>query len=424
VRAPCVFPFKKRNGLSPSSKNGIVWFPLCRFRSVVFPIKENNVQHRSTATHNHAPERSRGTPNGRFPAAHSISRMCNVYVPHGYGSRRQERNAAKAHHHPDDHVRVIGLEGSAPRGLGRSSAPGPHESIFPASYEGVKRASEDGSSAARVRASQLRASGGSGEVPGEKGKSVIFRDGSRGRRLEARLDAAAVVQRQRGIGSGEAHHSTESLEVTSGGGEGAGDAAFKDFLILGELGVGVHSKVFHVRHKTTKMEMALKCYYRASLNDVTLQLVRDEMRIHSSVFHPSITAFYGWFEDDAAEGGNLYLLLELAKRGDVFSLIQTWSGGDSDGSLPSEGHACRTIIRPLISAVAHLHARGIMHRDIKAENLLMTDDHLSVKLADFGFAVNFRQRPLMTRVGTLEYMVGRCEFNSADPGNLERMHTR
>jgi len=29
---------KKRHGLSPSSENGIVWFPLCRFRSVVFPI--------------------------------------------------------------------------------------------------------------------------------------------------------------------------------------------------------------------------------------------------------------------------------------------------------------------------------------------------------------------------------------------------
>jgi len=41
VRAPCVFPSKKKHGLSPTSENGIVWFSLCRFRSVVFPMSEN-----------------------------------------------------------------------------------------------------------------------------------------------------------------------------------------------------------------------------------------------------------------------------------------------------------------------------------------------------------------------------------------------
>jgi hypothetical protein len=50
-----------------------------------------------------------------------------------------------------------------------------------------------------------------------------------------------------------------------------------------------------------------------------------------------------------------------------------------------------------------------MHRDIKAENVLLTDDKLSVKLADFGFAIDYRRNKTVARLGTLGYMVGRCK---------------
>jgi len=258
----------------------------------------------------------------------------------------------------------------------------------------------------------LRRSGGSWEAPdvGEQGQNGTFREvrasagTADGCRLKADFrDPAVAAPRRRGGRNTGMSHSPDTRGMGGGGGGGRG-AVFGDFLVLSELAAGSHSKVFHVKHKITRKEMAIKCYYRSSLSDAILELVREEIRIHSSVHHPDITEFYGWFEDEAAEGGNLYLMLELAKRGDVFNLIQTWSDMP-DGSRSSEAHACRIVIRPLVSAVSSLHAWGIMHRDIKAENLLLTDDHLSVKLADFGFAVNFRQQRSMTRVGTLEYMV-------------------
>ena len=121
----------------------------------------------------------------------------------------------------------------------------------------------------------------------------------------------------------------------------------------------------------------------------------------------------GWFED--AQG--IYLMLELAERGDLFAEIhdelrreRAASPDDASGrgrrpGTLSESHACRDVIRPLVSAVAHIHAKGIMHRGIKLENVLVTDDGASCKLADFGFAVNFTQHRAVTRLGTVEYMV-------------------
>jgi serine/threonine protein kinase len=53
-----------------------------------------------------------------------------------------------------------------------------------------------------------------------------------------------------------------------------------------------------------------------------------------------------------------------------------------------------------------------MHRDIKSDNLLMTDDGQSAKLADFGFAIDYERNRPDVRLGT---MVGRCKLNSVGP---------
>ncbi len=64
----------------------------------------------------------------------------------------------------------------------------------------------------------------------------------------------------------------------------------------------------------------------------------------------------------------------------------------------------RVLIRQLVSAVAHMHSRGICHRDIKLQNILlenMDDTHAQLKLIDFGFAARFLGvTPLKTRCGT------------------------
>lgn len=168
-----------------------------------------------------------------------------------------------------------------------------------------------------------------------------------------------------------------TFHAAAGGGYLFGTSAIRwsmrDFRTLNKLGSGKASTVYRVHHISSGMEMALKCYFRSQLSPQMLSLIRDEIDLHSTVQHPAITSFYGWFEDPR---GNVFLVLELAKRGDVFNAIYNGNAaasglsGRRTGTL-SESQACRTVIRPLVSAVAHLHAKGIMHRDIKVRFLLL-----------------------------------------------------
>ncbi|MBN3319599.1 SIK2 kinase, partial [Atractosteus spatula] len=91
----------------------------------------------------------------------------------------------------------------------------------------------------------------------------------------------------------------------------------------------------------------------------------------------------------------LYLVTEYAKNGEIFDYLA------SHGRL-SEPEARRKFWQ-ILSAVDYCHSRKIVHRDLKAENLLL-DGHMNIKIADFGFG-NFFQpgEPLATWCGSPPY---------------------
>lgn len=85
---------------------------------------------------------------------------------------------------------------------------------------------------------------------------------------------------------------------------------------------------------------------------------------------------------------------EKAPGGEILDYIV------AHGTLPEK--EVRKYIRQLVSAVDHLQANGVVHRDLKAENVLL-DEHLNVKVIDFGLSNKFCNDPLATQCGSPAY---------------------
>uniref|UniRef100_A0A8C9M5U4 non-specific serine/threonine protein kinase n=1 Tax=Panthera tigris altaica TaxID=74533 RepID=A0A8C9M5U4_PANTA len=87
-----------------------------------------------------------------------------------------------------------------------------------------------------------------------------------------------------------------------------------------------------------------------------------------------------------------YLVLELAARGDLLEHINWVSERRCSPGLDEE--EARRLFWQLVSAVAHCHSSGIVHRDLECENILL-DDRGLLELTDFGFASHLGLKSLL-----------------------------
>ncbi|XP_057695961.1 serine/threonine-protein kinase SIK2 isoform X2 [Corythoichthys intestinalis] len=157
------------------------------------------------------------------------------------------------------------------------------------------------------------------------------------------------------------------------------------------LGKGNFAVVKLARHRITKTEVAIKIIDKTQLDAVNLEKIYREVQIMKMLDHPHIIKLYQVMETK----NMLYLVTEYAKNGEIFDYLA------KHGRL-SEMEARRKFWQ-ILSAVEYCHNRKIVHRDLKAENLLL-DSHMNIKIADFGFG-NFFQpgEPLATWCGSPPY---------------------
>ncbi|XP_071819296.1 uncharacterized protein [Apostichopus japonicus] len=101
--------------------------------------------------------------------------------------------------------------------------------------------------------------------------------------------------------------------------------------------------------------------------------LRREAAILQQLRHPNIVSLLEVLETD----NNLYLVLEICNGGPLLDLIWVQQGLSEEDA--------RKFTYQVISAVQHLHNMGIMHRDLKVENLLLDEDR-NIKLIDFGLS--------------------------------------
>ncbi len=166
------------------------------------------------------------------------------------------------------------------------------------------------------------------------------------------------------------------------------------FDFLAELGSGGMGRVLKALDRKVHREVAIKRLKQASGWDPDLlaRFVR-EARLTGCLNHPHIMTVYDILLDD--EGP--YLVLELIEGGSLAERL-------AHGAMPWKEAV--DLLLPIYEAVAAAHARGIIHRDIKPLNILLTKSGVP-KLGDFGIARSLEsQGATLTGavLGTLDYM--------------------
>ena len=140
------------------------------------------------------------------------------------------------------------------------------------------------------------------------------------------------------------------------------------------IGKGASSQVFAATHRATGEERAVKRIYKPKCCRTAraTRRLRDEVRVLSSIRHRHIVEMREVFETP----DELYVVMERCEGGELFDRII------AKGSF-SEAEAAK-VMRQLLSALADCHSKGVMHRDVKPENLLLTGEGWELKLSDFG----------------------------------------
>ncbi|XP_066229426.1 serine/threonine-protein kinase SIK2 isoform X3 [Saccopteryx leptura] len=152
--------------------------------------------------------------------------------------------------------------------------------------------------------------------------------------------------------------------------------------IEGTLGKGNFAVVKLGRHRITKTEVAIKIIDKSQLDAVNLEKIYREVQIMKMLDHPHIIKLYQVMETK----NMLYLVTEYAKNGEIFDYLA------NHGRL-NESEARRKFWQ-ILSAVDYCHGRKVVHRDLKAENLLL-DNNMNIKIADFGFGNFFKTGELL-----------------------------
>ena len=177
------------------------------------------------------------------------------------------------------------------------------------------------------------------------------------------------------------------------------------YRIISRLGAGGMGEVYRARDEQLERDVAVKVLPATSFDDPTARarLVR-EARAAAALNHPNICTVY----EVGEAAGQAYIAMELVEGRTLSALLGA-------GPLPSEQVVHYG--RQLAEALAHAHERGVVHRDLKSNNVIVTDDR-RVKVLDFGLAkravdsemttavtqIHASLTQAGTAVGTLPYM--------------------
>jgi serine/threonine-protein kinase len=151
------------------------------------------------------------------------------------------------------------------------------------------------------------------------------------------------------------------------------------YLIECRLGGGIWADVYRAHDLQHGRQVAIKVFSSDSPNPITSQRFLREIQTTARLNHPHLLPVY----DSGATDGVIYYVTPLVACGSLRTLL------DNEGSLPV-GRTLK-IMREVVDALAFAHERGVVHRDVKPDNVMWSCDHAQV--GDFGIAKALKQTP-------------------------------
>ncbi|KAJ7389482.1 SIK kinase 3 [Desmophyllum pertusum] len=157
------------------------------------------------------------------------------------------------------------------------------------------------------------------------------------------------------------------------------------------IGKGNFAVVKLATHCFTKAKVAVKIIDKSQLDQDNLKKIFREVQVMKMLDHRHIIKLYEVMETDRM----LYLVTEYASKGEIFDHLV------AHGRM-SEKEARKKFVQ-IAAAVDNCHEQNVVHRDLKAENLLL-DENFNIKIADFGFSNIFQEgKHLKTWCGSPPY---------------------
>lgn len=187
--------------------------------------------------------------------------------------------------------------------------------------------------------------------------------------------------------------------------------------IKGEkIGSGSFGTVYRAIDIETANYFAVKCISLKSnkINSSKLiKLIQKEVNILKALEHPNIIKYYQ--TDLDIENTEINIIIEYASKGNLQSFVSEFK--------PLSNKILQKFIREILNALSYMHSKGVIHRDLKCANILISEDS-SIKLSDFGLSKIIESTLITSEIaGSLNWMAPEIFSNELEANENTEIFT-